>query len=447
MNAPRILLVDDDPGLLRLLSIRLLAEGYEVEGVDNGKAAVDATASFRPDVVLTDLQMEIINGIELLQSIQREWPGLPVLIMTAHGTIPDAVTATQSGAFGFITKPIDKTELLDLISRAIKVSRPPETELPEWRADIVTRSPLIHRLLDKAHSVAHGDSRVLISGESGSGKELLATAMHKASPRNTANLAIMNCGSMAENVLEAELFGCAVDTFPNDPSSRQGLYEKAQDGTLILDEVGDMPMRLQTELLRVIEENVIRPVGSSEPVPVNARLLSTTNKDLKALIQEGLFREDLYYRLSESLLEVPALNSHPEDIPVLANHFLERAIASSQSTHMVYAPEAIECLMSAKWPGNIRQLENTVNGHVSQCRTPVISVELVRESLGEFATALPSFTDARDEFIRNYLAQLLKMTGGNVSQAARMAKRNRTDFYKLLSRHQLDPEVFKHTPT
>ncbi len=444
-SPPRILLVDDDPGLLRLLSIRLLAEGYEVEGVDNGKAAMDATASFRPDVVLTDLQMEIVNGIELLQSIQREWPGLPVLIMTAHGTIPDAVTATQSGAFGFITKPIDKNELLDLISRAIKISRPPELEVAEWRCDIVTRSPLINQLLDKAHSVAKGDSRVLISGESGSGKELLATAMHKASGQQSGNLVIMKCSTMAENLLEAELFGRAADTFSDDPAPRQGLYQKANNGTLILDEVADMPIRLQIKLLRVIEEKLIRPVGSSETVAVNARLISTTHKDIKALIVDGKFREDLYYRLSQTALQLPTLNEHPEDIPILANHFLDKAITQNDRPRMVYAPEAIECLMSAKWPGNVRQLKNTVNENIEQCRTPVISVELVKESLGERSTVLPSFTDARDEFIRNYLSQLLKMTGGNVSQAARMAKRNRTDFYKLLSRHQLDPEVFKHS--
>ncbi|MEM7082351.1 MAG: sigma 54-interacting transcriptional regulator [Pseudomonadota bacterium] len=441
---PRILLVDDDPGLLRLLSIRLLAEGYEVEGVDNGKAALDATASFRPDVVLTDLQMEQVNGIELLQSIQRDWPGLPVVMMTAHGTIPDAVTATQSGAFGFITKPIDKNELLDLISRAIKVSRPPETT-DAWRDAIVTRSPLINRLLDKAHALAQGDSRVLITGESGAGKEILATAIHKASTHRQGKLVVMKCSTMAENLLEAELFGRAADTFADAPTSQPGLYQLAQGGTLILDEVADMPMRLQVKLLRVIEEQSVRPVGAADGVPVDARLISTTHKDLKALIMDGKFREDLYYRLSQSSLHIPTLNEHPEDIPILANYFLEQSIAAQNRPRMVYAPEAIEALMSAKWPGNVRQLKNKVAEHVEQCRTPVISVELVQDSLGEHATVLPSFTDARDEFIRNYLSQLLKMTGGNVSQAARMAKRNRTDFYKLLSRHQLDPEVFKHT--
>lgn len=441
---PRILLVDDDPGLLRLLSIRLLAEGYEVEGVDNGKAAMDATESFRPDVVLTDLRMEIIDGLELLQTLQSKWPGLPVLIMTAHGTIPDAVTATQSGAFGFITKPIDKNELLEQISRAITVSRPPQDQNESWRSGIITRSPVIHRLLDKAEQLAGADSRVLIAGDSGSGKELLARAMHKISPQNKGAFVVMKCSAMEENLLEAELFGRATDTFADDPSPQEGLFVQAHNGIVLLDEIADMPIRLQIKLLRVIEENAVRPVGGSESIPINTRIFSTTHKNLHALIMDGKFREDLYYRLSQATLVMPSLKDHPEDIPILASHFLEKAIEDLESPKMVYAPEAIECMMSAQWPGNVRQLRDLVNDHARLCKTPVISAALVRESLGDLETPLPSFTAARDEFIRNYLAQLLKMTGGNVSQAARMAQRNRTDFYKLLSRHQLDPEVFKH---
>lgn len=442
---PRILLVDDDPGLLRLLSIRLLAEGYEIEGVDNGAAALDATESFRPDVIITDLRMELVDGIELLKSIQRKWPGLPVLIMTAHGTIPDAVKATQSGAFGFITKPIDKNELLDLIGRAIRVSRPPESDDADWRAEIITRSPVLNSLLDKAHSIASSNSRVAIYGASGVGKELLARAIHKASPQKDGRFVVMKCSTMAENLLEAELFGRAADTFADDPTPRRGFFQEAENGVLLLDEIGDMPIRLQIKLLRVIEENAVRPVGSSEPVPVNARIFSTTHKNLKSLIMDGRFREDLYYRLTEASLNMPALQEHPEDIPVLATHFLEQHIETLARPKMVYAPEAIECLMSAQWPGNVRQLNNIVKDHVSLCKTPVISAALVRETLGDLDSPLPSFAAARDEFIRSYLSQLLKMTGGNVSQAARMAKRNRTDFYKLLSRHHLDPEVFKYS--
>lgn len=447
-SAPRILLVDDDPGLLRLLSIRLLAEGYEVEGVDNGAAAMDATDSFRPDVILTDLRMELVDGIELLRSIQSRWPGLPVLIMTAHGTIPDAVKATQSGAFGFITKPIDKNELLDLISRAVKVSSPPEQESDTWRSEFITRSPAINVLLDKARTIAETDSRVLISGPSGSGKELLAHAIHKASGRKNGKFVVMKCSAMAENMLETELFGTtdlAISDNKDKGQPRPGLFREAQDGTLLLDEIGDMPIRLQIKLLRVMEEEAIRPVGSAEPVPVNARILSTSNTNLKSLIMDGKFREDLYYRLAQVNLTVPGLNEHPEDIPLLANYFMEKYVAQNKRPPMVYAPEAVECLMSAVWPGNVRQLQNIVRDHVLTCKTPVISASLVQETLGENNNPLPSFAIARDEFIRSYLSQLLKMTGGNVSQAARMAKRNRTDFYKLLSRHQLDPEVFKHS--
>ena len=203
-------------------------------------------------------------------------------------------------------------------------------------------------------------------------------------------------------------------------------------------------MSLQIRLLRVLEEKSVHPIGSPAAVEVNVRVFCTTNEDLSARILDGRFRDDLYYRLIEATLDVPALSEHREDIPVLAGHFLERAIEQSSATKMVYAPEAIELLMAAPWPGNVRQLRNTVRQHVSVCQAPVISASLVQDSLGESTDQLMSFAEARDEFIRSYLAQLLKMTGGNVSKAARMARRNRTDFYKLLARHNPDPDVFKH---
>lgn len=440
----RILLVDDDPGLLRLLSIRLMAEGFEVEGVENAVAALDATESFQPDLIITDLRMDQMDGIELLQSLQGRWPGLPVLIMTAHGTIPDAVTATQSGAFGFITKPIDKNELLDCVARALLVSRKHNDE-DDWRSHIVTRSPLINERLNQARIIAQTQSRVLIRGPSGAGKEMFARAMHHASEQKDGQFLSVTCSAMAENVLESELFGHSANAFSDSGQAKTGHFKRADNGILLLNEIGDMPMRLQIKLLRVLEEKAIRPVGSSEPVPVNVRIFSTTNKDLLALIMDGKFRDDLYYRLIEATVDVPPLVEHREDIPILAGYFLDEVIAEQARPKMVYAPEAVELLMGADWPGNVRQLRNIVRQNAATCHTPVISASLVQESLGEKTTPLLSFAEARDEFIRNYLAQLLKMTGGNVSQAARMAKRNRTDFYKLLARHNLDPDVFKHT--
>ena len=438
----RILLVDDDPGLLRLLSIRLRAERYDVEAVESGEEALGALPRFRPDLVITDLRMNEMDGIQLLKEIQRQRPGLCVLLLTAHGTIPDAVEATQSGAFGFLTKPVDKQQLLDQVEKAMKVSGLPQTE-EEWSSDIITRSSTMESCLQQARMVAGTDTRVLITGESGTGKELLARAIHRASPRQHEAFVAINCSAMAENLLESELFGHEKGAFTGAHRSHKGLFQAANGGTLLLDEIGDMPMRLQVKLLRVLQENQVRPVGSTEAVDVDTRVISATHQNLNDLMIRGAFREDLYYRLNVVNIQLPALRARREDVPLLVDHFLEQVAAESGLERKVYAPEAVELLVANDWPGNIRQLYNVVRQNVALSPTRVISGEQVRSALGEQANALPSFSQARDEFTRNYLSQLLQITQGNVSQAARLAKRNRTDFYKLLGRHQLNPEGFK----
>jgi two-component system, NtrC family, response regulator GlrR len=438
----RILVVDDDPGLLRLLSIRLRAEQYEVEAVESAAEALGALPRFRPDLVITDLRMENMDGIELLKEIQRQRPGLRVLLLTAHGTIPDAVEATQSGAFGFLTKPIDKQQLLDYVERAMKISGLARGD-EAWSSDIITRSPVMEACLQQAHMVAGTDTRVLLTGESGTGKELLAKAIHRASSRKELPFVAINCSAMAEDLLESELFGHERGAFTGAHRSHKGLFQAAHGGTLLLDEIGDMPMRLQVKLLRVLQEQQVRPVGSTEAVPVDTRVISATHQDLQALMQQGAFREDLYYRLNVVNIHLPALRERREDVPLLIEHFLEQIAAESSRDRKVYAPEAVELLVAHPWPGNVRQLYNVVRQNVALSPARVISAEQVRTALGDHDTVLPSFSQARDEFTRNYLSQLLQITGGNVSHAARLAKRNRTDFYKLLGRHQLNPEQFK----
>lgn len=446
MNPPkrkaRLLVVDDDPGLLRLLTIRLRAENYDVEAVESGQAALAALARVRPDLVITDLRMDQMDGIGLLKEIQSRAPGLRVIILTAHGTIPDAVQATQSGAFAFLTKPVDKMELLDHVQKALKVSGFADTT-EDWRAEIVTRSSSMEERLSQAHMVAGTDARVMITGESGTGKELLARAVHKASPRRNRPFVAINCSAMAENLLESELFGHVKGAFSGALREHRGLFQAADGGTLMLDEIGDMPMRLQIKLLRVLQEGQIRPVGSTEAIAVNVRIVSATHRDLKQLIMGGHFREDLYYRLNVVNIDMPSLNKRREDVPLLVSYFLERIARESGQQRHIYAPEAVEVLVSADWPGNVRQLENVVRQNVALATSPIISAELVQSALGIGPARLPSFDEARDEFTRNYLSQILQITGGNVSQAARLAKRNRTDFYKLLSRHQLTPDDFK----
>jgi two-component system, NtrC family, response regulator GlrR len=433
----RILVVDDDPGLLRLLTIRLRAENYDVEAMEGAAQALAAATRFRPDLVISDLRMEPVDGIGLLKELQNRWPGLKVILLTAHGTIPDAVQATQMGAFGFLTKPVDKQELLDQIQRALKISGFTDAT-EEWRADIITRSAIMEERLAQAHMVAGTDARVLIIGESGTGKELLARAMHKASPRRAKPFVVSSCAGISEEQLDIDLFG-AVDA---SGKGRKGSIENADGGTVLLDEIGDLPLKLQQKLLRALQEDAVRPAGSDTPRPVNTRIISTTSRDIPALIASGHFREDLYYRLNVVQIEMPPLSRRREDIPLLIAHFLA-LIAAETGQRSIYPPEALELLATADWPGNVRQLANLIRQTVAVSQTPVVPVELVQQSLGGAPGRLPSFDDARDEFTRGYLSQILQITGGNVSQAARLAKRNRTDFYKLLGRHQLVPEDFK----
>ena len=438
----KILLVDDDPGLLRLLSIRLRAEGFDVEAVDSAHKALASVNRFGPDLVITDLRMDQMDGIGLLKELQTRSPGLRVIIITAHGTIPDAVTATQHGAFGFLTKPIDKDELLLLVERALKVSGTVEVE-ENWAAEIITRNAAMKEVMQQAKMVAATDARVLVTGDSGTGKELIAKAIHKASPRHNKPFTAINCSAMAENLLESELFGHEKGAFTGASRSHEGLFQAAEGGTLLLDEIGDMPMRLQVKLLRVLQEHQVRPVGSTEAKRIDVRVISATHRDLQDLMTQGRFREDLYYRLNVVNIRLPKLDQRKEDIPLLVAHFLQQIAAEADQERKVYAPEAVEMLVTAEWPGNIRQLYNVVRQNVALSRSPVISGELVQQSLGEHGGKLASFSDARDEFTRNYLSQILQITMGNVSQAARLAKRNRTDFYKLLARHDLNPDSFK----
>ncbi len=406
----RILVVDDDPGLLRLLTIRLRAENYEVEAVESGQQALAAASRFRPDLVVTDLRMDEMDGIGLLKELQNRYPGLKVIILTAHGTIPDAVQATQMGAFGFLTKPVDKQELLDQVQKALRISGFSEAA-EDWRSEIITRSALMEERLAQAHMVAGTDARVLITGESGTGKELLAQAIHKASPRRNKPFVAINCSAMAEELLESELFGHEKGSFTGAIKQHRGLFQAAEGGTLMLDEIGDMPLRLQVKLLRVLQENAIRPVGSTENIPVNVRVISATHRDLQQLMASGAFREDLYYRLNVVHIEMPSLARHREDIPLLVGHFLAQ-LARETGLRKIYAPEAVELLATADWPGNIRQLSNVVRQNVALSQTPIIPVELVQQSLGGAGGRLPSFDEARDEFTRSYLSQIRRSRAG-----------------------------------
>jgi two-component system response regulator GlrR len=435
--------------LLRLLSMRLKAAGYSVSTAESGERALAALAMTRPDLVITDLRMVGMDGMQLLGEIQQRCPTLPVIILTAHGTIPEAVAATKQGVFGFVSKPYDSKRLLDLVAQALDLSAggtpslEPSARANAWREHIITRSPLMEDLLSEAKLVANSDVSILVHGESGTGKELLAQAVHRASPRAQAPFLGVNCSAISEGLLESELFGHCKGSFTGATAQHDGLFQAAHKGSLFLDEIGDMPLSLQAKLLRVLQERKVRPVGSTESIAVDVRIISATHRDLEAAMAEGDFREDLYYRLNVVALTLPPLRDRREDIPLLAHHFLAQTAQRNRKKTRSFAPEAMELLVSASWPGNVRQLYNLVEQCAVLATTPVVSAALVEKALRAKPGEILSFAEARQRFERDYLAQLLHITGGNVSQAARMARRNRTEFYRLLSRHQIDVTQFK----
>ena len=437
----RLLLVDDDPGLLKLLGMRLVSEGYSVVTAESGPEALRVLGREKVDLVISDLRMDEMDGLQLFSEIQKGHPGMPVIILTAHGSIPDAVAATQQGVFSFLTKPVDKDALYTAIDEALEQRSPATDEA--WRQAIVTRSPLMLRLLEQAGMVAQSDVSVLINGQSGTGKEIVAQAIHNASPRHDKPFVAINCGALPEQLLESELFGHARGAFTGAVSNREGLFQAAEGGTLFLDEIGDMPVALQVKLLRVLQERKVRPLGSNRDIEINVRIISATHRDLPKAMARGEFREDLFYRLNVVNLKIPPLSERTEDIPLLANHLLRQSADRHKPFVRAFSSDAMKRLMAAKWPGNVRQLVNVIEQCVALTSSPVIGDALVEQALEGENTALPTFVEARNQFELNYLRKLLQITKGNVTHAARMAGRNRTEFYKLLSRHELDANDFK----
>ena len=440
----KILLVDDDPDILKLLSMRLSAAGYGVQAVDSGEKALAALAAARPELVITDLKMGGMDGLSLFDEVRKQAPTLPVIILTAHGTIPDAVSATKRGVFGFQPKPFDGKQLLEQVEQALRLSGSGRDSIKEdWRAELITQSPKMENVLHQARLVAQSDASVFIHGASGTGKELLARAIHRASRRAAAPFIAVNCAAIPENLLESELFGHRKGAFTGAIYDHKGLIPAADGGTLFLDEIGDMPLSLQAKLLRVLQDREVRPVGATQGSPVDVRVMSATHRDLDAQMKAGRFREDLYYRLNVVSLALPPLAERREDIVPLAMHYLKATAARYGKDVRVFAPEALELLLAASWPGNVRQLVNVVEQVVALCASGVVPASLVQQALKDQPLPLASLEQARGAFEREYLARILRMTSGNVTQAARLAQRNRTEFYKLLERHQLESKMFK----
>ncbi|CAM3470391.1 sigma 54-interacting transcriptional regulator [Polaromonas hydrogenivorans] len=449
--APSLLVVDDDADMLRLLTMRLTAAGYRVTAVTSAEAALTELQLKRPQLVLSDVRLPGKDGLALFDDIRARHPSLPVILLTAHGTIPDAVEATERGVFTYLTKPFDGKALLDKIAEALLLSapvNPARQGSPEaWQTRIISRSSRMAEVLAEARMVANSDASVLLRGESGTGKELLAQAIHQASARAAKPFIAVNCGAIPEALLESELFGHVKGAFTDAVSNHKGLFQAADGGTLLLDEIGDMPPALQVKLLRVLQEHEVRPVGASQSIAVDVRIISATHRDLDAAMAAGDFRADLYYRLNVVTLTLPPLSERREDIPLLANHFLVTLAAKYDKRLSSFAPEALKALTTAAWPGNVRQLYNVVEQVCALSTTPLVPLALVQRALRSPSIQVLTFAEAKQRFERDYLVGLLKLTDGNVADAARLADRNRTEFYRLMQKHGLTPGHFKADST
>ncbi len=438
----KVLLVDDDDDILALVSTWLKKESFEVITCNSGEEAITQVGIVQPDLVITDLFMGGMDGMQLLSEIHQDNPLLPVIMLSGQAQIPDAVRATHLGSAAFLTKPVQKEELIDQSRRAMRISGDSAIH-EELDKKIIYRSKEMAQLVELARLVAESDVTVFISGATGTGKEVFAKVIHDASARREHPFIAVNCGAIPEQLLESELFGHEKGAFTGANTKHEGLFKAASGGTIFLDEIGDMPLSLQVKLLRVLQDLQVRPVGSTRSYPIDVRVISATHRDLEEAVEKGEFREDLYYRLKVVPLEIPDLANRRDDIPVLIEHFLAESANRSGKKKKRFAPDAMDLLVSAAWPGNIRQLMNVVDLCVTLCKTATIPASLAKTALHDKPGPMQTLKEAKTAFERNYLISVLRVTSGHVANAARIAGRNRTEFYKLLNQHNIDPTQFR----
>lgn len=439
-DGARVLVVDDDRDMLHLIGMRLSAAGYQVTEAESAEVALECFRKTRPQMVLTDLRMGEMDGLALFEHIQHEAPTMPVIILTAHGTIPDAVSATRRGVFGFLTKPFDGQELLRRVADAIKVSPvlDPLISSASWRQNLITASVRMEELLRQALKIGEESRTALFIGPRGSGKETLARAVHRAGPRMDKSFVAISCTDFPSSEMEQLLV-------TGDSNS---LFADASGGVLYLQDIGALSPVAQSRLFQILftqmqaKDPLARLHSSSRRNKLpDVQVIASSPRPLDSAVAEGTFRSDLFYLLSGMTLMIPSLSERSEDIPLLASHFLQLLYPERQFT---LSPEALLALQEGSWPGNVRQLKNVLEQAAELSLTSIIPDTAVRRVMRDAEEGdLAAFDDARREFERDYLVRLLQTTRGNVSQAARIAQRNRTEFYKLLARHGLDPINFK----
>jgi len=442
----RILIVDDEAVVRESLGNWFREEGYAVDVAGSGKETLQKLAESSYDIFLIDIKMPGMDGLHLQRRIREIAPDAAIIIMTAYASVETAVEAMKQGAYDYIVKPFDPDHLEHIIRNAVERrqlvaenirlrERLQETELFH---EIIGQSPAIQRVLEQIRLVAMSDTTVLIRGESGTGKELVARAIHANSPRRYMPIVIVNCGALAEGVIESELFGHEKGAFTGAHYRRKGKFELADGGTLFLDEIGDISLKTQVDLLRVLEEKKIFRVGGNTPIPVDFRLIAATNKDLEAMVAEGKFREDLYYRINVFSITIPPLRERREDIPLLAEHFLKKFARSMNKPVHGISAAAMALLEQYDWPGNVRELQNAIERAVLVCRGREIQPEDLPLHVNEARGSAVGRTLADVE--RQHIARILQETKWNISQAARLLGIDRVTLYNKIRKYQLKPD-------
>jgi two-component system, NtrC family, response regulator GlrR len=451
MEKEHILVVDDEEGLLHLVKMRLTAMGFAVTACTSGRDAIAAAKKERFDLAIADLRLGNEDGLDVTEELLRIHPGLPVIILTAHGSIPNAVEAMQRGAFGYLTKPFDDKELKAKIEEGLSPQRM-RGEIQRLKSlvnelygmeNIVARSPSMQRLLQQVVQVADSDATILLFGETGTGKEVFSRVIHSNSRRSKGPFVALNCAAIPETLFESELFGHVRGAFTSAHGAKRGLFQSANGGTLFLDEIGEMPLSMQVKLLRAVQEREVREVGSEISTKIDVRIIAATNKDLGEAVKNGSFRNDLYYRISVVPLFIPPLRDRRDDIPLLAQQFLTSSGKRANKGLRGFTPAALNRLVTHPWPGNVRELENVIEKAAVMTRQDMITPDLLPSMGSSPDSPLKPLTEAKEEFEKTYLKNVLQLTGGNISRAAQFAGRYRADFYKMLKKYGLHPSTLR----
>ncbi len=447
----KILVLDDEKNLLKVIKMRLEANDYQVATALQAETAVEIAKKEEIDLALVDLKLAGKNGIEVMEELHQINPEMPIIILTAYGTIKSAVEAMKRGAYSYLTKPFDYRDLLLQIKNGLEKSRLSKevlrlrnmVERKYGFKNVIGKSEKMKKVLARVGQAAESESSVYIEGETGTGKGLLAKTLHFASSRKNGPFIAINCATIPENLLESELFGYEKGAFTGATRSKKGLFLQAHKGTLFLDEISEMPVFMQAKLLQVLESKEFYPLGGEKLVKVDARLIAASNKKMHEKVKKGDFREDLFYRIYVIPIEVPPLRERKGDIPLLAEHCLQKIMKDNKKGIRGFSSSALQKLMLYSWPGNVRELENTIECAVAMTTQDVITEDLILPAQTTEGDRLRPLKEAKEGFERNYVIQIMELTRGNISRAAKLAGKYRADFYDLLKKYDLNPQDFR----